>query len=83
MDFDIQVGRENGAKIDPKRHRKKDKNKKGSKRAKMSQQKAATILDPRGPGWGGGLPLQGGPNPRGLPSGPLGLAWPSGKAFKT
>ena len=40
---------------------------------------------PRGGGpepWGG-PPLQGGPNPWGPRSVPPGLAWPSGKAFKT
>ena len=81
--FGVQVGRENGARIDPKRHRKNEAKKKGTKMAKMSQQEAATILATRGPGCRGGPPLQGGPNPWGLRSGTLGLVWPSGKAFKT
>ena len=37
LDFGSQVGKENGAKIDPKRHRKNDGKKKGSKMAKKSQ----------------------------------------------
>ena len=81
--FGRQVGIENGAKIDPKRHRKNDEKKKGTKMAKKSQQVPATPQGPRGPGCRGGPPLQGGPNLWGRGSGPPGLAWPSGKAFKT
>ena len=55
--FAVQVGRGNGAKIDPKRHRKNDAKKERTKMEKMSQQEAATILDTRGPGCRGGPSL--------------------------
>ena len=55
MDFWRQVGRENGAKIDPRRHRKKDGKVDSIKMAKKSQQDVLTRRFPRGPGpWGGG-----------------------------
>ena len=54
-DFGRQVGTENRAKIDQKRHRKNDEKKKGAKMAKKSQQDAPTTPATRGPGpWGGG-----------------------------
>ena len=55
VDFGRQVGTENRAKIDPKRHRENDEKKKGAKMAKKSQQEAPTTLDTRGPGPRGGF----------------------------
>ena len=55
MDFWRQVGRENGAKIDPKRHRKSDGKMEGTKMAKRSQQAVTRRGETRGPEpWGGG-----------------------------
>ena len=54
VDFGRQVGTENRAKIDQKRHRKNDEKKKGAKMAKKSQQEGPTTLDTRGPGPRGG-----------------------------
>ena len=64
MDFGTQVGRENGAKIDPKRHRKSDGKMEGIKMAKKSQQDVLTRRETRGPEpWGGGR-RRGSPSPR-------------------
>ena len=65
-DFGRQVGTENRAKIDQKRHRKNDGKKRGAKMAKKSQQEAPTTLDTRGPGPRGGGRGRGKPLPRGL-----------------
>ena len=53
VDFGMQVGVENRAKIDPKRHRKSDENKKVTKMAKKSLQERVTprargFPEPRG-----------------------------------
>jgi len=72
MDFGRQVGRESRAQIDRRRHPKND----ATKMAKKSQQDAPTTRATSDPGPWGGFRFQGGPNPRGLPSGPLGFAWP-------
>ena len=58
-DFGRQVGTENRAKIDQKRHRKNDEKKKGARMAKKSQEEAPTSpagggLGPRGGGRGMG-----------------------------
>ena len=50
VDFWKQVGRENGAKIDPKRHRKREGKVDSIKMAKNSQKDVLTLCDPRGPG---------------------------------
>ena len=50
VDFGRQVGTENRAKIDPKRHRKNDEKKKGAKIAKKSQEEAPTSPYGGGPG---------------------------------
>ena len=42
VDFLSQVGRDNRAKIDPKRHRKNDEKMKSAKMAKKSQEEAPT-----------------------------------------
>ena len=66
MDFWKQVGEENGAKIDPRRHRKSDGKVDSVKIAKKSQQEGQTTRATRGPGpWGGGRG-RGKPLPRGL-----------------
>ena len=83
VDFWKQVGEENGAKIDPRRHRKSDGKVDSVKIAKKLQQAVTTLCETRGPEPWGGPPLQGGPNLWGRGSGSHGLAWPSGKAFKT
>ena len=50
-----QVGKQNGAKIDAKRHRKNDGKKKGSRIAKKLEKVPTAPSDRRGPGsWGGG-----------------------------
>ena len=55
VDFWRQVGKENGAKIDPKRHRKSDGKLDRMKMAKKSQQAVTRRPDRRGPEpWGGG-----------------------------
>ena len=55
MDFWRQVGRENGAKIDPKRHRKSDGKMEGTKIATRYESDILTPRYPRGRGpWGGG-----------------------------
>ena len=64
MDFWRQVGRENGAKIDPRRHRKREGKVDSIKMAKKSQQDVLTRRGTRGPGpWGGGRG-RGSPSPR-------------------
>ena len=83
VDFCRQVGEENGAKIDPRRHRKSDGKMEATKMARRSTNDALTTRGGGGPEPWGGPPRQGGPNPWGRRSGPPGLAWPSGKAFKT
>ena len=83
LGFGGQVGRQNGAQMDSKRHCKNDGKKKGTRIAKKLENVDATPWGRRVPGSRGGPPLQGGPNHRGARSGPPGLAWPSGKAFKT
>ena len=55
-DFGRQVGRENEAKIDQKRHRKNDENKKSGKMAKKSKRDAPTTQDSGGSGPRGGPP---------------------------
>ena len=65
MDFWKQVGRENGAKIDPKRHRKNDEKKKGTKMAKKSLQDPATRRDPAGQDAGKGVGGRVNPSPKG------------------
>ena len=57
VDFGSQVGRQNGAKIDQKWHRKNDGKKKGSKIAKKSQKVLTATSGTRGPRPRGGLPL--------------------------
>ena len=53
VDFWRQVGKENGAKIDPSRHRKSDGKVDSVKIAKKSQEAVTTLCDPRGPEpWG-------------------------------
>ena len=52
-----QVGRQNGAKIDAKRHRKNDVKKKGSMIAKKLEKVPANPSDRRGPGSRGSLSL--------------------------
>ena len=52
MDFWRQVGRENGAKIDPRRHRKSDGKVDSVKVAKKFQQAVTTRRDPREEGKG-------------------------------
>ena len=54
VDFGRQVGRQNRAKIDAKRHRKNDGKKKGSRIAKKLEKMPATPCDRRGPGSRGG-----------------------------
>ena len=54
MDFGSQVGRQNEAKIDPKRHRKNDAKKIGTKMANK------TVLGPTTPIGGGGPRSRGG-----------------------
>ena len=55
VDFWRQVGRENGAKIDPRRHRKSDEKMEGTKMATRCEEVALRTRDPRGPEpWGGG-----------------------------
>ena len=49
VDFWRQVGQENGAKIDPRRHRKSDGKVDSVKIAKKLQQAVTTLPDPRGP----------------------------------
>ena len=49
VDFWRQVGRENGAKIDPRRHRKSDGKMEGAEMAKKSQQDVLRNSDLRGP----------------------------------
>ena len=64
MDFWRQVGRENGAKIDPRRHRKREGKVDSIKMAKKSQQDVLTPRETRGPEpWGGGRG-RGSPSPR-------------------
>ena len=59
MDFGRQVGVENQAKIDPKRHRKSDENKKVAKMAKKSLQERAMHRDSGFPGpQGGGVKIR-------------------------
>ena len=61
LGFRCQVGKENGAKIDPKRHQKNDAKKKSTKMAKKSVQDAAP---PRGRRvQGAGEEVGGGVNP--------------------
>ena len=55
MDFGGQVGAENRSKIDPKRHRKNDGKKKGTRITKKSKKKLTpprdpSVPDPRGGG---------------------------------
>ena len=83
VDFWKQVGKENVAKIDPKRQRKSDGKMEATKMARRSKNDATTTRGGGGPEPWGGPPLQGGPNHWGRLSGTPGLAWPSGKAFKT
>ena len=64
VDFWKQVGRENGAKIDTKRHRKNDGKKKGSKIAKNAQKVRATRCGTTGPRPRGGPPLSRRGNPQ-------------------
>ena len=52
MDFWRQVGKENGAKIDPRRHRKSDGKVDSIKMAKKSQQDVLTRRETRGPDLG-------------------------------
>ena len=55
MDFGKQVGRENGAKIDPRRHRKREGKVDSMKMAKKSQEDVTRRGGTRGPEpWGGG-----------------------------
>ena len=55
VDFWKQVGEENGAKIDPRRHRKSDGKVDSVKIAKKLQQAVTTLCETRGPEpWGGG-----------------------------
>ena len=49
VDFWRQVGRENGAKIDPRRHRKSDGKMEGTKMARRSKNDALTLRGGRGP----------------------------------
>ena len=65
MDFWRQVGRENGAKIDPRRHRKNDGKVDSIKMARKSQQDVLTRRYPRGLGPGGGGRGRGKPLPEG------------------
>ena len=65
MDFGRQVGRQNGANIDPKRHRKSDEKKKGTKMAKKSQEDPATRRDPAGQDAGKGVGGRVNPSPKG------------------
>ena len=54
LDFGSQVARQNGAKIDPKMHRKNDGKKKGTKMAKKSLHERVKHRDREFPGpWGG------------------------------
>ena len=50
MDFGSQVGKQNGAKIDPTRHPKNDEKEKGSRITKKLEKVPATPSDWRGPG---------------------------------
>ena len=73
VDLWRQVGEENGAKIDPRRHRKSDGKVDSVKIAKKLQQAVTTLCDPRGPGpWGGGRG-RGKPLPEGRGEGGRGL----------
>ena len=68
MDFWRQVGRENGAKIDPRRHRKSDGKMEGTKMAKKSQQDVPRHSGTRGLGPWGVPPFKVGGRGRGSPS---------------
>ena len=64
VDFGSQVGRQNRLKIDPKRHRKNDENKKASKMANMTLPEPTSVretprLDPGRGGRGRGKPFPG------------------------
>ena len=73
VDFWRQVGEENGAKIDPRRHRKSDGKVDSVKIAKKLQQAVTTLCETRGPEpWGGGRG-RGKPLPEGRGEGGRGL----------
>ena len=57
MDFGSQVGKQNGAKIDPKRRRKNNRKKKGTRMHRKSQYDTPTLGGTTGPGSRGGPPL--------------------------
>ena len=65
VDFWRQVGRENGAKIDPRRHRKSDGKVDSLKMAKKSQQAVTRRGGTRGPEPRGGGRARGKPFPEG------------------
>ena len=65
VDFWKQVGEENGAKIDPRRHRKNDGKVDSAKMATKSQQDATTTRGGRGPELRGGGRGRGKPLPEG------------------
>ena len=50
MDFGSQVGKQNGAKIDPKRRRKNNRKKKGTRMHRKSQYDTPTLGGTTGPG---------------------------------
>ena len=60
VDFWREVGEENGAKIDPRRHRKSDGKVDSVKIAKKSQQAVTTLCGTRGPEPWGGPPFKAG-----------------------
>ena len=64
VDFGSQVGVENGAKIDPKRHRKSDEKKKVTKMAKKAQQDVLTHRARAFPGSGKGVGGRVNPSPK-------------------
>ena len=64
MDFGRQVGLENRAKIDPKRHRKSDEKKKVTKMAKKSLQDPAARFGTSQPGSGKGVGGRVNPSPK-------------------
>ena len=65
MDFGRQVGVENRAKIDPKRHRKSDEKKKVTKMAKKSLQDPAACRGTAGQDAGKGVGGRVNPSPKG------------------
>ena len=79
MDFGSQVGKQNGAKIDPKRRRKNNRKKKGTRMHRKSQYDTPTLRETTGPGSRGGGRGRGKPLPEGRREEGKGLLgrWPT------